>query len=247
MIILYIFPHPDDETIFAGGTIARHASQGDKIIWLCASYGERGGISKKRSPRLFYITYLLLGYFPFLIAIQNFIIWWLSIFRKLNPEVIETRKKEAEKVSRIYGISKLHFLGIEDMRFRKNTAKLESEIRKYIELYQPRLIYTLHPNGITDHPDHKNLTKSAIKVVNSLPSDKRPKVLGVAIPLVIVKKYKLPLIGTAEISQEIELNEQELEKKIRAISTYESQAYLWDIFLKKYPELLKREYFTRLE
>jgi len=246
MTILFIFPHPDDETIFAGGIIARHVASGDKAVWLCASFGERSGESSRRSARSFYFAYLLFGYFPFLIPIQNLIIWWLSIFRKPNEALLEIRKSEVEKVARIYGISKLHFLEIEDMKFGKNIAKIESEIKKYIEFYRPQLIYTFHPNGITDHPDHRYLAKSVIKVVKSLSADKKPKVLGATILLEIVKKYKLPLIGTdiKEISKEIELTESEMNKKLQAINAYKSQKYLWKIFLQKYPKLLEKEYFV---
>lgn len=248
MIVFFIFPHPDDETIFAGGTIARHVARGDKVIWICASYGERGGISEKRSPRLFYFIYLLLGYLPFLVFLQRIVIWWLSVFRKLNQEVIEIRKNEAEQVARIYGISKLHFLEIEDMKFGKNTVKLESTIEKYTKLYEPQLAYTFHPNGIADHPDHRYLAKSVVKVVESFPADKRPKVIGATIPKRLARKFHLPFLGIprSEISQEVELDESELNQKQKAINAYKSQKYLWDIFLKKHPWLFKREYFIEL-
>jgi LmbE family N-acetylglucosaminyl deacetylase len=32
--VLFIAPHPDDETLGAGGTILKHKAQGDKIFWL---------------------------------------------------------------------------------------------------------------------------------------------------------------------------------------------------------------------
>jgi LmbE family N-acetylglucosaminyl deacetylase len=244
--ILFIFPHPDDETIFAGGTIARHTSRGDKVIWLCASYGEKGRISQKHSPCLFYFTYFFLRYFPFPVFLQRVAIWWLSIFRKSNQQAIKARRHEAEEVARIYGISRLHFLEIEDMKFGNNFAKLGGKIRKYIKLYHPQLIYTYHPNGITGHPDHKYLAKCVIKIAKSLLPYERPKILGAAIPTAIAGKYKLPLVGTEEISHEIELSGYELNLKTQAINAYISQKYLWKLFLEKNPELLEREYFTKL-
>lgn len=41
--MLAIFAHPDDESIACGGTLARLADAGARIVLLCATRGERGG------------------------------------------------------------------------------------------------------------------------------------------------------------------------------------------------------------
>ena len=40
--LLAIFPHPDDETLGLGSTLARYASEGVETYLICATRGERG-------------------------------------------------------------------------------------------------------------------------------------------------------------------------------------------------------------
>ncbi|HEX3703421.1 MAG TPA: PIG-L deacetylase family protein [Vicinamibacterales bacterium] len=43
--ILAIFAHPDDESIACGGTLARAASAGARVVLICATRGEKGSVS----------------------------------------------------------------------------------------------------------------------------------------------------------------------------------------------------------
>ena len=40
--LLAIFPHPDDETLGVGSTLARYAAEGVEVHLVCATRGERG-------------------------------------------------------------------------------------------------------------------------------------------------------------------------------------------------------------
>lgn len=48
--VLVIAPHPDDETIGAGGALARHALAGDAVTVLVATSGERTSGGGRRAP-----------------------------------------------------------------------------------------------------------------------------------------------------------------------------------------------------
>jgi LmbE family N-acetylglucosaminyl deacetylase len=45
--ILAVFAHPDDESLACGGTLARAADAGARVILICATQGERGSISDR--------------------------------------------------------------------------------------------------------------------------------------------------------------------------------------------------------
>lgn len=246
--IIFLFPHPDDEAIFAGGTITRHVNAGDKVFLIWASNGERSGHSEKRSPMLFYAVYWIFGKLPFLLILQRFAIAILSIMRKPNPELLEIRKREAREAAKILDASEITFWEMEDMKINRNMCKIAELAEEALMSIIPDEIYILHPNGITDHPDHIALTKSFLEYLKTLEAEKRPLVYGVVIPQGIVKKYNLPLVGIhdTDINFEIKLNEAELAKKKLAIQAYKSQRYLWSIFLEKYPKLLEKEYFVKL-
>lgn len=248
MKILIIFPHPDDETIFCGGTVAKHVEAGNEVVWISAGLGERSRNSARRFSRLFFIAHSILGSLPFLIILQKLAVWWLSIFRKRNRELAEVRRREALEAAKISGISKVHFLEIEDMKFGKFSRKIKEEIKKYLNLYQPDIVYTFHPNGLTGHPDHLALSRAVIAAVKELSSLARPKIFGAAVPQSIARKLKLPILAVKdnEIKEEIILSEEELAKKKEALSKYESQSYIWEIFLEKHPRVLEREYFVKI-
>ncbi len=40
--LLVVMPHPDDETLASGGTIALHAKEGTPVTYLCGTLGEMG-------------------------------------------------------------------------------------------------------------------------------------------------------------------------------------------------------------
>ncbi len=247
MKILCVFPHPDDETIFAGGTILRHIKSGDEVIWICASMGERGGNSQRRSSKNFYYLFSLIGKIPAPLALQKIAVYWLGIFRRQNMKLAKTRKQEAEMVAGIFGMEKVIFLEIPDMRFGWNKKMIRQKIKTNLEKLQPDVVYTLHPNGVTGHPDHVALSEHVTESIKDMKGG-APRLRYITFSKEIARKYELPLLGISEndISEKTELSLEELKTKRQIIEAYQSQNYLWKIFLEKHPDLLREEYFLEL-
>src|SRR5947207_11818649 len=42
--VLAVSAHPDDDTLFAGGTLAKYASEGHRVYTLCTTRGEGGEV-----------------------------------------------------------------------------------------------------------------------------------------------------------------------------------------------------------
>src|SRR5207302_4809331 len=48
LTLLAVFAHPDDESYICGGTLARYAAAGVRVVLVCATRGEAGEISDAR-------------------------------------------------------------------------------------------------------------------------------------------------------------------------------------------------------
>ncbi len=144
--LLLISPHPDDEAIFFGGTLARYAQAGVNIRVLhlttgCSdftriSYPERSEILQQRE---------------------------LSQAEQL--QTIEMRKQEAERSAQILGLC-----SVECLPFASRSLDISARdiIRQQIEAFDPHVILSLSEAGTTAHRDHSwsaALTYQAIRAM----------------------------------------------------------------------------------
>tara|TARA_Y100000034_G_scaffold102238_1_gene126998 strand:+ start:46 stop:627 length:582 start_codon:yes stop_codon:yes gene_type:complete len=82
--------------------------------------------------------------------------------------IIETRKKEAEKVARKFGIKKVIFLNLNDSKIKQEIEehKIASKIKQIIKNYNPEKIFTLSSEDT--HQDHRTVNQTILKAVDSL-------------------------------------------------------------------------------
>lgn len=125
--LLAVFAHPDDESLVAGGTLARYAAEGWQTALLCATRGEWGPISD----------------------------YELADYENLG-EVRERELRAACEVLGISWLRFLDLAdsGVEAVSgTAEETQTLEKIVRAIRELC-PQIVITFGPDGLYGHADH---------------------------------------------------------------------------------------------
>lgn len=132
MKVLFIFAHPDDETFGAGGTIAKLIKDGHDVSVITATDGQAGMTGE---------------------------------YGDIGPlELGIIRRKEQSEAAKILGIpeNKTTHLGMMDGTLAgKSEEELISQIKPLIEKENPDVVITFEKNGISNHPDHKMISRVA--------------------------------------------------------------------------------------
>lgn len=134
MKVLFIFAHPDDETFGPGGTIAKLINHGDEVSVITATDGQAGMTGE---------------------------------YGNISPQELgKIRRKEQSEAAKILRIpeNKTTHLGMMDGTLAdKSEDELISQIKPLIEKENPDVVITFEKNGISNHPDHKMISKVATK------------------------------------------------------------------------------------
>ena len=137
--LLAIHAHPDDESSKGAATLARYANEGNEVMVLTCTGGERGSILNPAMDR-----------------------------PEVRENMIELRKKEMAKAAEILGI-KQRWLGYVDSGLPEgdplpplpegsfalvNTEEATADVVEVIREFRPHVMITYDENGGYPHPDH---------------------------------------------------------------------------------------------
>lgn len=139
MTVLVCSAHADDEVIGVGGTIARFAREGEKVIVLIFSYGA-GSIARMSSLPL----------------------------NMPEEKLIKRRVYESQRAGDILGVSETIFLGLthEGMLAKEFTAGHRQRIIDIIRQHKPsKIFYHSMKDG---HADHRFVTKTMNEIIVNL-------------------------------------------------------------------------------
>jgi LmbE family N-acetylglucosaminyl deacetylase len=127
--LLAVFPHPDDETLGLGPTLAKYAAEGVETYLVCATRGERGWFESE-------------GPDP----------GWEGVARIREAEL----RCAAENLG-LREVSFLDYIdGDVD---QAEPAEIISKIVAHVRRIRPQVIVTFSPDGAYGHPDHIALSQ----------------------------------------------------------------------------------------
>ncbi len=127
--LMCIFPHPDDESLGMGTTLAKYAAEGVEIYLLTATRGERGWLGDERE----YPGPEALG------------------------KIREAELRNAAKVLGIRQVHFLDY--IDGDLEQADPAEAEARIVFHLRRIRPQVVVTFGPDGVYGHPDHIALSQ----------------------------------------------------------------------------------------
>ncbi|RIH83732.1 Mycothiol S-conjugate amidase [Meiothermus luteus] len=148
MRLLAVFAHPDDESFFCGGTLAKYASMGHGVYLVCATRGEQGEV---RHPEIDPDRY------------------------PKGEARGRLRQAELETACRILGLQPPIFLGYQDSGYplevaqanpqgliHQSLAEVEEALLEHIVQIRPQVVIGFDPQGYYGHPDHIHLHRATL-------------------------------------------------------------------------------------
>lgn len=123
--ILVLSPHMDDEVIGCGGTLYKHIRNGAEVTVVYMTDGRYGST-----------------------ALQNLT---GEERRRVEIELIQTRKHEARLAMKALGVKEGIFLDAEETNLI-STKEIQTRLRQILDSIQPDLVYL--PFFLEEHPDH---------------------------------------------------------------------------------------------
>jgi len=205
--ILVFAPHPDDETLACGGTIAKKVKEGHNV----------------------YIAFMTDG--------RNSHLHVLGITSDPTPEELALiRIREARNAANILGVNlnNLAFLGFESSDLRDNRGTVESKVRQSLLDFQPDEVY--YPDVTDSHLTHRatcDIVKSILNEVGFSPEEYRYIVWGNADTV----RPDASQRETVDISRVLHVKKRaiaEYKSQVTVFSKHQNEPLLSEVFLRDF-------------
>ena len=127
--LLAVFPHPDDETLGLGSTMARYSMEGAETYLVCATHGERGWFDSEGPDPGF----------------------------EEVARIREAELRCAADYLGLHEVCFLDYIDgdVDQVEPQEIIAKIAAHIRRI----RPQVVVTFPPDGVYGHPDHIALSQ----------------------------------------------------------------------------------------
>jgi N-acetyl-1-D-myo-inositol-2-amino-2-deoxy-alpha-D-glucopyranoside deacetylase len=164
--VLLVHAHPDDEASTTGGTIARYAREGARVVLVTCTNGEYGNSAAGHAP---------------------------DHDDHDSDQVVAHRLAELDEACTVLGVSRLVLLGYHDsgmMGWPQNeapgafwntpVAEAAGRLAALLDEERPDVVITYDENGFYGHPDHIQANRVTLAAIEQ--SSVSPKLYYPAIP-----------------------------------------------------------------
>lgn len=179
-------------------------------------------------------------------------------YGEITPEELgEKRKIEQSKAAKILGISKTTYLGLMDGELINHPVEeLVGMLTPLIKDENPDIVITFEKNGVSNHPDHKQISLAATKAFKKWMSEaeKHVRLYHIGVPRSYLEKYEKIGLSSKPFGEPLGVPDDQIttvvdisdifELKNKAARAHRSQAKDWERFIKRMEYVdLKKEFF----
>jgi LmbE family N-acetylglucosaminyl deacetylase len=126
--LMAVFAHPDDESLGAGGTLAKYASEGVEVAIVTATRGDAGRFHGRRTD---------------------------DPQHPGPAELARIREAELRAAASELGVNNVSCLDYRDGQLdRANPREAIADIAHHLRRHRPDVVITFGPDGAYGHPDH---------------------------------------------------------------------------------------------
>jgi LmbE family N-acetylglucosaminyl deacetylase len=193
-----VFAHPDDESLGAGGTLAKYASEGVDVAIVTATRGDGGRFHGRRldDPQ-----------------------------HPGAAELAKIREAELREAAAALGVRDVSCLDYPDQRLdRADPRQAVADIAWHIRRQRPDVVITFGPDGAYGHPDHiaiSQFTTAAMVTAADAGFDAHPSA-GDLRPHVVSKLYYMAWPASTWAAYE-----HAIKKLVSSVDGVERQATPW--------------------
>jgi LmbE family N-acetylglucosaminyl deacetylase len=143
--------------------------------------------------------------------------------KNISEDLVITREKEYIEAMKTLRVTNYAIYDFKDAELKESEMEIMIQIKKEVNDFNPNMILTFDPSGITGHPDHISLSKYINSLLSEYPNIKILNFVPGKLEKRFFRKLNTSIIYSltpeVEVSSSLSMN----IKKLKAIESHKSQ------------------------